>query len=77
MEAAFPFVKSHAEMNEAIKERVDAGQPRYPQQKVQFLLKNIGSDNIQTQPTSGIRKCMHDTFMNNPATIPNDHQGKI
>jgi hypothetical protein len=40
-------------MNKAFKELEDAGQPLYPAQKVNWLLKSNRSDNIQVQTTLG------------------------
>ena len=53
-EAAYPFEKYLTRMNEAFKELEDAGQPLYPAQQVNFLLKNTRSDNVQVQTTLGI-----------------------
>ena len=53
-EASFPFEKYLTRMNEAFKELEDAGQPLYPQQKVQWLLRSIKCDDIQVQTTMGI-----------------------
>jgi hypothetical protein len=43
-EAAFPFEKFLTRMNEAFKELDDAGQPLYPAQKVNWLLRGVTSN---------------------------------
>lgn len=53
-EASFSFEKFLTRMNEAFKELEDAGQPLYPQQKVQWLLRGVKNDDIQVQTTMGI-----------------------
>jgi hypothetical protein len=53
-EASFPFEKFLTRMNEAFKELEDAGQPLYPQQKVQHLLRGVKNDDVQVQTTLGI-----------------------
>jgi hypothetical protein len=53
-EASFPFEKYLTRMNEAFKELEDAGQPLYPAQKVNWLLRSIKCDDIQVQTTMGI-----------------------
>jgi hypothetical protein len=53
-EASFSFEKFLTRMNEAFKELEDAGQPLYPSQKVQWLLRGVKNDDIQVQTTMGI-----------------------
>ena len=52
-EAAFLFEKFLTQMSQAMKELEDAGQAPYPQQKLQFLLKNFIYNNIQIKTTMG------------------------
>ena len=53
-EASFPFEKFLTRMNEAFMELEEAGQPLYPAQKVNWLLKGVKNDDIQVQTTMGI-----------------------
>jgi hypothetical protein len=53
-EASFSFEKFLTRMNEAFKELEDAGQPLYPAQKVQWLLRGVKNEDIQVQTTLGI-----------------------
>ena len=52
---------SSHKINEAMKGLDDAGQPLNPQQKLQFLLKNVGSNKIEIH---GFWNFMHDTLTN-------------
>lgn len=47
-------------MNKVFQELKDAGQPLYPSQKVQWLLRGVKNDDIQVQATMGI---IHDQFL--------------
>ena len=55
----------------------DAGQPRFPQQNLHFLLKNtkLIDIHIHTRILNGFHIFMHDTFTNHIDTIPNEQQG--
>jgi hypothetical protein len=53
-ESSFPFEKFLTRMNEAFMELEDAGQPLFPQQKVQWLIRGVKNDDIQVQTTIGI-----------------------
>lgn len=53
-EASFSFEKFPTCMKKAFKKLEDAGQPLYPSQKVQWLLRGEKNDDIQVQTTMGI-----------------------
>ena len=60
-ESSFPFEKFLTRMNEAFMELEDAGQPLFPQQKVQWLIRGVKNDDIQVQTTIGI---IRDRYLN-------------